>query len=138
MAEMSSESDPDPAPALSARSPRHSVMLSATVERFGGAAATRHRVRDLSTGGVRIDQAAGLSVGATVLVTVGALEAVGATVAWVREGSAGLTFAHPVRIEDARAKAAIPARPKEPPADGARGKVPTAGWIPNLNDPYRR
>lgn len=57
-----------------------SVMLSATVERFGGGGPTKHRVRDLSSGGVRIDQADALKAGATVLISVGVFVAVGATV----------------------------------------------------------
>lgn len=119
------------------RAPRDSVMLSAIIERFGGGAPTRHRVRDLSSGGVRIDQAAALPVGATVLVTVGALEAVGATVVWVRDGAAGLRFATPIDPADARAKAALAPRAKQEPSAADR-PVPTAGWIPNLNSPYRR
>jgi hypothetical protein len=116
------------------REPRHSVFLSALVEPFGKAAPSRHRVRDLSSGGVRIDQAGDLRPGATVLVTVGALEAVGATVVWVRDGTAGLKFANPIRPEDARAKAAVaPRRERDPKPAG-----PTAGWVPNLNNPYRR
>lgn len=127
-----------PAGDLSPRAPRHSVMLSATVERFGSARATKHRVRDLSTGGVRIDQAEALTAGATVLVTVGALEAVGATVVWVHEGSAGLKFAHPINPDDARAKTAIPSRPPAAPARTTGAAAPTAGWMPNLSNPYRK
>src|SRR3569623_15002 len=52
------------APAPRERLPRASVMLSATVEYFGGGAPTRHRVRDLSPGGIRIDQEGGMRVGA--------------------------------------------------------------------------
>lgn len=118
------------------REPRDSVMLSALIERFSGAAPTRHRVRDLSSGGVRIDQAAAFPVGATVLVTIGALESVGATVAWVKDDAAGLHFTHPVNPADARAKAAIVPRIKQEPVAGRA--VPTAGWIPDLNNPYRR
>ena len=120
------------------RSPRHSVMLSATIEQFGAAGiATKHRVRDLSTGGVRIDGAAGFRPGATVLVTVGALESVGATVVWVKDGWAGLKFAELVDPDQARAKAAI-----APPSAGAPIRkpvvaTPSAGWITDLDSPYR-
>ena len=130
--------DDSPDDGLSARAPRHSVMLSAIVERFGGGAPTRHRVRDLSTGGVRIDQATGIPVGATVLVTVGALQSVGATVVWAKDGSAGLKFAQPINPDDARAKAAIGPRPVERGARDAIGTAPTAGWIHDLNNPYRK
>jgi hypothetical protein len=122
---------------LDPRAPRDSVMLSALVERFGSGAPTRHRVRDLSSGGVRIDQAAALPVGATVLVTVGALEAVGATVAWVKDGAAGLKFATPIDPAEARAKAAVAPRPKQEPSPAGL-RVPTAGWIRDLNNPYGR
>ena len=77
------------------------------MERFGGSEPTRHRVRDLSTSGVRIDQAIDIRSGATVLVTVGKLQAVRATVKWLKEGSAGLKFAQPVNPADTRAHTAI-------------------------------
>jgi hypothetical protein len=121
-----------------AREPRDSVMLSATVERFGAGAPTRHRVRDLSTGGVRIDQAIGLHTGATVLVSIGALQAVGATVVWVEKGSAGLRFLEPINPDDARAKAAIAPRPVGGPPSDVLPKAPTAGWVRDLNNPYRK
>ncbi|CAN5218987.1 hypothetical protein BH10PSE15_BH10PSE15_06440 [soil metagenome] len=113
-------------------------MLSATVTRFGGSEPTRHRVRDLSTGGLRIDQAAMLQVGATVLISVGALHAVGATVVWIENGSAGLRFAEPIDPDSARAKAAISPRPPATAPRKPRGEGPTAGWIPDLSDPYRK
>lgn len=79
--------------AISQREPRQSVFLSATLDRFGSADTTKHRVRDLSGQGMPIDQAGGLQVGATVLVTVGQLEAVDATIVWIKEGAAGVKFA---------------------------------------------
>ncbi len=117
------------------RAPRQRVMLNATIERFGGGPATQHRIRDLSSGGARIDQAGDLRVGATVLVSVGALAAVGATVSWVRDGTAGLQFAEQIDPEAARAKAAIAPRPKDA---GATREGPKVGWIPNLSNPYAR
>lgn len=121
-----------------AREPRDSVMLSATLERFGASTATKHRVRDLSTGGVRIDQAADLRTGATVLVSIGALQAVGATVVWVEKGSAGLRFLEPINPDEARAKAAIAPRPAGGAPQPAAPKAPTAGWVHDLNNPYRK
>lgn len=121
------------------RSQRHSVLLRARIEQFGSpGASTKHRVRDLSTGGVRIDGAGDLRAGATVLVTVGALESVGATVVWVKDGWAGLKFAELVDPDQARAKAAI-----APPRAGAltrkpAGAAPSAGWIADLDSPYRK
>lgn len=120
------------------RARRESVMLSATVERFGGSVPTNHRVRDLSTGGVRIDQATCLQAGATILVSVGTLQAVGATVVWVKSGSAGLKFAEPINPDNARAKAAIVPRAIDDGATDVRNAGPTAGWMPSLNNPYRK
>lgn len=120
------------------RAPRHSVFLSATVEHFGGKKPTRHRVRDLSTGGLRIDQAAGFREGATVLVSVGALDAVGATVVWTRDSLAGLKFVEPIDPEAARAKAAVAPQPFRGQSRDLSVNAPTAGWVPNLNSPYRR
>lgn len=129
----------DPAPSADAgrmpRAPRQRVMLSAVIERFGGGPATQHRIRDLSSGGARIDQAEDLHPGATVLVSVGALAAVGATVSWVRDGTAGLQFAEQIDPEAARAKAAIAPRAKD--AGVAREGL-KAGWLPNLSNPYAR
>lgn len=121
--------------APNARVPRDSVMLTATVEHFGHASPTRHRVRDLSAGGVRIDHAADFQIGATILVTIGALRSVGATVVWVEDGSAGVKFAQNINLEEARAKAAIAPRAIK----GARAPtatVPTAGWVSDVENPY--
>lgn len=119
------------------RAARNSVMLSAVVERFGGFRQTKHRVRDLSTGGVRIDQAADFRIGSTVLVSVGLLEAVGATVVWVHNSSAGLRFAKGIDPDDARAKAAIVPRGFKARARKATEAIPTAGWIQDTRDCYR-
>lgn len=119
------------------REPRQRVFLSTSLERFGSAETTQHRVRDLSPKGMRIDQAAGLQVGATVLVAIGRLEAVGATVVWVKEDSAGLSFAETVDPYLARGKAVVrpnanvlPSRETQPGA--------TAGWVADLDDAYRK
>ena len=96
------------APLLQPRSPRESVLLSAQIATFGGGAPSKHRIRDLSATGARIDQASMLGSGATVLVSVGLLEAVGATVIWVKDGVAGLKFAVPIDPDAARARAALP------------------------------
>jgi hypothetical protein len=119
------------------REPRQSVFLSATLERFGSAETTKHRVRDLSPQGMRIDQAAGLHLGATVLVTVGQLEAVGATIVWIREDAAGVKFAKAIDPDQARGKAAgrtkanLLAQPEK-----HRGA--TVGWVADLDSPYRK
>jgi hypothetical protein len=123
--------------ATAQREPRQSVFLSAILERFGSAETTKHRVRDLSPKGMRIDQAGGLHVGATVLVLIGQLEAVGATIVWIKDGFAGLRFANTVDPELARGKAAV--RPKASTLsqrEGPRGA--SMGWVADLNDPYRK
>lgn len=86
------------------REERESVFLSAVVTRFGRDETSRHRVRNLSTRGACVDQAAMLQRGQTVLIDVGVLEEVGATVAWVAGGLAGLSFAHPIRIDAAKTR----------------------------------
>ena len=111
--------DPAAAPHQHPRSPRESVMLRAVVTCFGGATPSEHRVRDLSSGGIRIDQADALKAGATVLVSVGALEAVGATVRWVKDGSAGLAFAELIEPAAARTRASIQRKPA-----AAGGRLP--------------
>ena len=117
------------------REPRHSVILSAIVEHFGRGGITRHRVRNLSTGGARIDNASDMQAGVTVLVTVGSLRSVGATVVWVKDGLAGLKFTHSIDIEQARANAVIAPRTADHSGSGgSRG----AGWIDNLANPYRK
>ncbi|MBB5714873.1 PilZ domain-containing protein [Sphingomonas aerophila] len=130
-----------PLPEPTERAPRANVLLKAIIEQFGGAGISAHRVRDLSTRGMRIDQVDVLRQGATVLVTVGALEAVGATVVWVADGSAGLEFATEIDPDQARARVAI-----APKTDGSRhqpassGSLPPvkAGWVQDMQSPYRR
>jgi hypothetical protein len=125
-------------PDSSDRASRDSVMLTALVESFGDVSPSKHRVRNLSSGGARIDKAGDLRAGATVLVTVGALQAVGATVAWVKDDSAGLKFAKPVDPDTARAGALVAPRSlKDRPRD-LLATPPTTGWMPNVIDPYRR
>lgn len=88
----------------SAREERESVFLSAVVTCFGQSAPTKHRVRNVSPHGACIDQADGLRAGQTVLVSVGLLEEVGATVQWVQAGQAGLKFATSIRPEAAKTR----------------------------------
>ncbi|WP_179507700.1 PilZ domain-containing protein [Sphingomonas melonis] len=121
-----------------ARPSRQSVFLTAIVERFGTRESTRHRVRDLSAGGMRIDQAEGLHVRETVLVTVGLLQAVGATVVWIDKGWAGIKFAVDVNPDEARGKAALSPQNIKVPAGTTPMVVPSAGWITDLSTPYRK
>lgn len=86
------------------RESRESVFLSGLVTGFGQSAPTRHRVRNLSPNGACIDGAGALKQGQTVLIDVGVLAEVGATVAWVDGGMAGLKFAHPIEIGAAKTR----------------------------------
>lgn len=133
-------------PDHTARATRTSVMLTALVEKDSGRSATRHRVRDLSVGGMRIDNAAGLHADMTIRASVGALQAVTGTVKWVRGGFAGLAFDTPIDLDEARSKVAVATRAPEPartldrrPAlTAAPAPPPTAGWIQDLRNPYRK
>jgi len=121
---------------LPPRMPRQQVLLGAEICGFGGGAPTKHRVKDLSVAGAKVDRAGMLRPGATVLVSVGVLKAIGATVIWVKDDLAGLRFAETIDPDAARSKAII-APPKPRPTTVAdRGA--TAGWIRDLNSPYRR
>jgi hypothetical protein len=121
---------------LTPRKPRQQVLLGAEICGFGGGAPTKHRIKDLSVSGARIDRAEGLKPGATVLVSVGVLKAVGATVIWVKDDLAGLRFAETIDPDAARSKALIaPSKPR-PTVPIDRGA--TAGWIQDLHSPYRR
>lgn len=91
-----------------ARKKRESVFLTAHVRVFGGGEASTHRARNLSETGVCLDQAENLTPGKTVLIKIGLLDDVGATVVWSKKGLAGLRFAQP--IDPAAAKR----RPKPP------------------------
>lgn len=62
------------------RATRSSVLLGAEICGFDPKPCTKHRIRDLSPTGARVDGAGSLREGATVLVSVGMLEAIGATV----------------------------------------------------------
>lgn len=136
------EPDNEPIPSdpvtFAERSPRQQVLLGAEIGGFGGGAPTRHRIKDLSATGARVDRAAGLRAGSTVLVSVGTLEAVGATVIWVREDAAGLKFAEPIDPDAARSRTIVSAGRTVPGFTIPRATTPTAGWVSGLSSPYRR
>lgn len=122
---------------------RQNVLLGAKISGFGDGSPTNHRIRDLSASGARIDRASALRTGATVLVSVGVLETVGATVVWVQEDIAGLKFAELIDPDAARSKAIVaPGKHRNFDQQGAAGTRPDpalrAGWISELNSPYRR
>jgi len=112
---------------LAPRQPRQNVLLGAEICGFGGGTPTKHRVRDLSSTGARVDRAGSLKVGSTVLVSVGVLDQVGATVVWVKDDSAGIKFAEPIDPEAARSKTLV-APAQKPAQDGGA----SAGWIFDL------
>jgi PilZ domain len=126
------------------REPRQHVMLGARISGFGGGAPTQHRIRDLSSGGARVDQAGSLRVGATVLVSVGVLEEVGATVVWVEGDVAGLRFAQNIDPDAARSKTIVStgasaAKGLEAAKSGQHGvQTLGTGWAANLANPYRK
>lgn len=124
-----------------ARTQRWSVMLIAVLEYPGGEAPTKHRVRDISLRGMRIDNAGGLQPNSSVLISVGALQAIRATVKWARHERAGLAFAEDINAEDARKKAAGAASATANVNQATTLEplpVPTAGWVGEMRNPYRK
>ncbi len=124
-------------PNLAERAPRLNVMLMATVEHFRWAAPTRHRVRDLSTGGARIDNAEQMFAGETLQISIGAAQAITATIKWVCRGSAGLSFEEVINIDEARKNVAAQPKLIARPKLQVASSEPTVGWFKELKDPYR-
>lgn len=130
------------------RQPRQNVLLSAELAGFGGGPPTKHRIRDLSSTGARLDRASALKAGATVLVSVGVLEQMGATVVWVKGDVAGLKFVEAIDPDAARSRTIVSTSQKPALARGATKRQsdlvggfadgPSAGWLPELNNPYRK
>jgi len=89
-------SDESAACDLHPRMPRQHVLLGAEIRGFGSGSPTKHRIRDISETGARVDRAAALKAGSTVLISVGILQAIGATVVWVQDDVAGLEFAETI------------------------------------------
>lgn len=118
------------------RMPRQQVLLGAEICGFGGGVPTKHRIKDLSASGARVDRAGALKQGATVLVSVGVLKAVGATVIWVKDDLAGLRFADSIDPDAARSKAIV--APPKPRAARILDPGVSAGWVEERDSPYRR
>jgi hypothetical protein len=107
-----------------ARPPRASVILYALIGRGGHA--VECRVRNLSTTGACVDNAADLAAGDAVSVVMGTLRPLSAEVVWVERGFAGLRFDRSVDIAMAR----------QP-----RAKLVAAtqsGWLGTMTHAYRR
>lgn len=95
---------------------RESVFLLAEVVGVGeGGPAQRHRVRNVSEQGACIEGYEGLVAGARLIVSIGMVERIHAEVKWVRGGLAGLRFAQPIDVAQAR---------KRPP----KSLDPREGW----------
>ncbi len=122
------------------REARESVLLAAEVSRFGVKDVTKHRLRDLSSRGAKIDKADALRCGETVLVTVGSLAAIGATVMWVTDGAAGLQFFEPIEPDAARSKTfvktSLPNRDPQPSRPSSQREIQLAGWLADLESTY--
>lgn len=119
------------------RAPRLNVMLMATVQHARWTGPTTHRVRDLSTRGAKIDKAERLRVGDTFKISIGAAQAIMASVKWVRMGSAGIAFDEEIDIDEARKRVASTPKPLATAKPKIPLTVPTAGWFEKIRDPYR-
>ena len=106
------------------REKRNSVIVRAAVSVAGGAPVER-RVRNLSPSGACVEHDGELRDGATVQLHMGSLSDLSAEVMWVTDRLAGLRFAEPIDLDEARRPRGIGVKPK-------------AGWIADINDAYRR
>ena len=137
-------SDTENHSALPTREPRQNVFLGAWITSFGRGEPTQHRVRDLSSRGARVDRAGSLKAGATILVSVGVLEEIGATVVWVKDDVAGLRFAEPIDPASARSNTILRREDLPPEKRGAASSPApdssqlAAGWAAQLHNPYRK
>ncbi len=107
-----------------AREKRNSVIVRAAVA-FPGGLPNERRVRNLSRSGACVEHAGELAAGATVQLQMGTITDLAAEVMWVTERLAGLRFAEPIDLDEARKPRGI-------------GTTPKAGWIAEINDAYRR
>ncbi len=107
---------------LHGRDKRSSVIIRASVIVAG--MRLERRVRNLSLHGACIDNQNDLTVGATVYVSMGALDDLAAEVMWASPRLAGLRFTLPIDLEAAR-------RPR------GTGTVASAGWMRDVDSAYR-
>lgn len=138
---------PDAKPYKSPRTQRHHVLLGAEIAYADGSTPTKHRIKDLSTTGALVDRAGELVPASLLLITVGRLEAIGATVIWVKDDVAGIQFIKPIDPDAARSKSLVSS--VTPPTKGMARFVPrtsavdpglalNAGWVSGLTNPYRK
>lgn len=111
---------------MAQREPRSHVMLSARIWRDGWEEPSMHRLINISAHGACLGQATSLARDDVVIVQIGSMEPMEATVAWSRQGIAGLRFAEPIDVAQAR-------RSRSGQASGV-----SAGWMAQINDAYRR
>jgi len=130
----------DKTTASEGREPRESVLLAASVSRFGNPAVFQHRLRDVSPNGARLDKAAGLRRGETILISVGSLAAIGATVIWVDNGAAGVKFFETIDPNAARSKTFVKVASASPDlaptTPSAERTAQLTGWLANLESAY--
>ena len=116
------------------------MLLAAEVSRFSDPAVTKHRIRDLSPHGARLDKADALRRGETILVAVGSLAAIGATVIWVADEAAGLRFFEKIDPDAARSKTivkpALSRRDLAPARPTPEREAQLAGWLASLENNY--
>lgn len=120
--------DPSDKPPSLARATRTSVMLNADVFRVDRDGASQHRVTNISESGLCIAQAGDFAAGTVVVVAVGSIAPTAANVVWVRSGLAGLAFQTTIDVAEARRRRSA----------GNTLRPPAAGWLAELNSPYKR
>ena len=106
------------------REKRNSVIVRALITPPGGASSER-RVRNLSRSGACIDHDGELAAGMRIGIVMGRITDLVGEVVWAKERLAGIRFAEPVDLDEAR----------QPRGTTASAK---AGWIASINDAYRR
>lgn len=124
---------------LSPRAQRASVMLGAMIEYGNGKEPTKHRVRDISAGGIRIDGAHEMQAGTEVTVSIGLLQAIAGSVKWTRQGLAGIAFNEMIDPSEARKRPGdtsnvVTSQIRE----SDKVSVPSAGWAGEMRNPYRK
>ncbi len=108
----------------SSREKRNSVIVRALVTTPDGREWER-RVRNLSDRGACVEHDGELQAGTTIVLRMGAICDLDATVRWVSGRLAGLRFAETVNLDEARKPRGTAVQPK-------------AGWIVDIKHAYRR
>jgi hypothetical protein len=106
------------------REKRNSVIVRAAVSVPGGPP-VEHRVRNLSRSGACIDNTGEFVAGMLLRLDMGHITELTGEVVWVKDRLAGIRFAEPIDLDEARKPRGVTA-------------VPKAGWMANINDAYRR